>query len=461
MGSGAVERDVNERLLLIAAGVALAVLLVIGVISALRARRAPRRRGGRRSVRERRHDNAASPALPAPAFPPPAASPALPSRMFPPPPALRSGVSPARVDGPPASESVDPRSPLDQCLALYGEQLYADAVMLATSVLAREGGAGDAHETAALWSVTALARAALGDDDGARAAFDSAIAAAPPTERPVYQRHLAGLALATATRLLARADGSGDIGGEEQALAFRQAVAWCTVGLAAVPGDEALATTLATARDGMWPTTERLARMLMHRGDFARARRMVRDALADAALPEWRRDAFESLLAATFSGEVGRLTAEAIRSVRAQTDTEVVVGLERAEAMLTVIPGGSLTPARRAEVTRRLGWGYTALGMRRLEGGEHERAVDPLLRAIGFEGADPERLEETHAALARALTGATDARLLNIEALIRAGDPDAASREAQALQEFLEACASRGARSDLVEPLLARARGVA
>ncbi len=445
----------NERMVFMIAGAALAVLLVVGLLAVLRStHRGRRRRGGRRTGADRTRGQRPPPAIEE--KPPPSPSRPVGPRVPLPSSTSTGGMPAAR----PASGIDESGFPLERCLALHGDRHYEEVLALATPALDRAAGGASAHELAALWSVTALARQALGDDDGARAAFDAAIAAAPPTERPTYQRHLAALALAAATRLLTRAEASADLAGEEQAAAFREAVAWCTVGLIAAPGDEALDAALAAARAGVWPAVERLATTIMHRGEFTRARRMAREALADPALPQDRREAFEVLIAATFSGEIGRLTAEAIRSVRAQTDADVLAGLERAEAMLTAIPGDSLTPARRGEVTRRLWWGYTTVGLRRLEAGESARAVDPLLRALAFESADPERREETHAALGRALGEITDARLEEIDALVRSGDPDAARSRARDLEEFLEECAGRGARREILDPLVARARAV-
>ena len=321
----------NERMVFMIAGAALAVLLVIGLLTVLRStRRAHRRRGGRRSGTERTRSQRPGPAPEGRTVAPEDTRPFSPAKgpRIPPPSSTPGVVTPPVAT---VSSIEESSSALERCLALHGDRRYEEVIALATPALERAAdglgpGAASAHELAALWSVTALARQALGDDDGARAAFEAAIAAAPPTERPTYQRHLAALALAAATRLLTRAEASADLAGEEQALAFREAVAWCTVGLIAAPGDEALNAALAAARAGVWPAVERLATAIMHRGEFTRARRMAREAIADPALPGDRREAFERVIAATFSGEIGRLTAEAIRSVRAQGDADVLAG---------------------------------------------------------------------------------------------------------------------------------------
>src|SRR2546430_2691703 len=103
----------------------------------------------------------------------------------------------------PAPEAKPGRdSPLvDACFALYQEKRFGEVVSVGEETLAKLGvewPASVSHETAALWSVVGLAKQALGDDDGARSALESAIHAAPEVERATYRRHLATLALDSA-----------------------------------------------------------------------------------------------------------------------------------------------------------------------------------------------------------------------------------------------------------------------
>src|SRR5207302_812680 len=82
--------------------------------------------------------------------------------------------------------------------------------------------------------------------------------------------------------------------------------------------------------------------------------------------------------------------------------------LRRAEELLETIPDEALPPKRREEVDQRLWWGYTRLSVRRLEAGDYEDAVDPLVRALKLPDVSPDRQSETRAALVRALEGVAD-----------------------------------------------------
>ena len=149
---------------------------------------------------------------PAPGLgPPPEVLAAEPAAPPPPPAPAPAGPAP----GPVADRgTADSSLPLEECFSLYQDKRYADVIAQAALALERDAEAGRrgptvAHEVAALWSVTGLSRQALDDEEGARAAFEAAIHAAPASERPTYERHLAALALTVARRLIARADTCG------------------------------------------------------------------------------------------------------------------------------------------------------------------------------------------------------------------------------------------------------------
>ena len=94
-----------------------------------------------------------------------------------------------------------------------------------------------------------------------------------------------------------------------------------------------------------------------------------------------------------------------------------------------------LPPKRREEVDQRLWWGYTKLGMRRVESGEYEDALDPLIHALRYGEIGPDRQAETRSALARALEGVADVRAL----AIRLGIEDRVWFEGQVGQDDLPA----------------------
>jgi len=372
-------------------------------------------------------------------LPPPAPRVAEPAAVAPPVPV------PAPADArphPAATPGAASDLPLEECFALYQDRRYAEVIAQATVALARYGEAGTgnpklAHEVAALWSVTGLSRQALADEEGARAAFEDAIHAAPASERPTYERHLAALALTVARRSIARAEAVPETAGGDRTGALRNAVGWLRQALACAPDDAHLAQALDRARAGLWDSYARFTAALIQRQEFHGARRVIREALADEDLPADRQEAFSDLLAATFSGEIGQLTAHAIRVMQAEHEREALASLARAEALLGSIPTETLTPKRREEVNRRLWWGYTRLGARRVASGEYEDAVEPLFHALKLGDADPEQQQEARAALVQALDGVTEARVESIDHLLRVGDRDGAARESDRLRRLL------------------------
>jgi hypothetical protein len=298
---------------------------------------------------------------------------------------------------------------VDECFALHQAGQYADVVQLATAAL--DGSdtrrSGDAHDRAALWSVVALARQSLGEDAKARTALEAAVAAAPEADRPTYQRQLGALAEAVARRLLAEAEQHPRGDSEECLAAIRSATAWLDDGVAAVPGDATLTDLSQQARERLWRTCERAVVTLLQRQDFTAARRLLHDALVDSSFPAPLVERFRVMYTGTFGGEIGQLTAQAIRSVHDDRDADALGALRRAEAMLATLDDEALSAKRREEVERRLWWVYGRLGERRLEAGEFEAALEPLVHAVGYD-VGTERHEEMRSLLERALDGCVD-----------------------------------------------------
>jgi tetratricopeptide (TPR) repeat protein len=417
---------------------------------------------------------AASPAPPNPAGPPrepvtppppvaPYTVPATTSPVL----AAVERVEPTVVDDPPAHAPVDisaeatidvASAPLEQCFELYEQQRFAEVVDHGTRALeaavAQTSEATTAHEQAALWSLVGLSKQALGDEEEARAALEHAVRVAPAPERPAYQRHLGALALTVGRKCMARAELMPETAGHERLAALRSAVMWFRQGLAAVLEDETLAHTLARARQVLWDAYRQLAMAFIQRQEFPTARRLVREALAMEDLPDDRCDAFRELLATTFSGEIGQLTAHAIRVMQGEHEREALAALQRAEALLGSIPDEALTPKRRLEVNRRLWWGYTQLGVRRVESGQFEDALEPLFHALKIGEAEPAGQQETRTALVRALESVTEARAESIDQLLQQGQRDAAVEESVRLRRLLREGLEVGlSRTDLTHAL--------
>ncbi len=317
-----------------------------------------------------------------------------------------------------------------------------------------------AEDIARLWSLLALSRQALGDEEGAQSAFEEAIHTAPEDDRPTYQAQMTALTASVSRRLLARAEQAAEGAGEEQIRQLRHAVVWLRQGLAQVPGDTELTAALERARHGLRASYSQTATVLIQRQEFHRARRLIREGLADEEFPRDRRGHFMELMAVTFTGEIGQLTASAIRTLEEEREGEALSFLQRAEGILGTMPPETLTPKRREDVNRRLWWGYTKVGIRRVEAREFEQALEPLFHALKIGGIDPERQQETREALVRALEGVADARGALITRLAKDGNRGAAVEEAERLKTLMRESLERGLSQQELSLALTKARRV-
>ncbi|MGH7309022.1 MAG: hypothetical protein ACREK6_10050 [Candidatus Rokuibacteriota bacterium] len=323
--------------------------------------------------------------------------------------------------------------PVERCYALYEAQQFTEVVTQATAAL-EAGTASPGEDAARLWGVVGLARQALGEPGPARAALEAAIAAAPPGEHATWERHLAVLALRMGRERSAWAQNPSLADGEERLAAIRDALRWLERGLEIAPEDEALSAAQASAREALWPACERVALELIQRQEYERARQVLQQALAAIPAPPADLElTLRELLSGTYGGEVGQLTAEALRRMRDGKEAEALATLERAEELLAVIPTEGLPERRRQELERRLWWSYTKVGIRWLEGDMYEEALSPLLHALRFGSVGPNRLEETRRPLVRALENLVDAWYAPVERLTHEGS----RHEAQALCERL------------------------
>ncbi|HEV8586043.1 MAG TPA: hypothetical protein VGT02_13835 [Methylomirabilota bacterium] len=351
---------------------------------------------------------------------------------------------------------------VDRCFELYQAQRYADVVTIAAAALGTDAPPGrrpvDGQEAAALWSILALAQQALGDHPAARTALEAAIDTAPEAEQATYQRQLATLAHAVAQDLVASAGKRTAPDSENRVSDLRDALAWLERGRAAVPGDAALRDLTAAVEALIWPAYEQVVMALVQRQEFRTARRLLRDALDHPRVPPARAETFREMFSGTFSGEIGQLTAQAIRSMQEARETEALGALERAEGLLETIHDEALPPKRREEVDRRLWWGYNKLGLRRLEAGAFEEAVEPLFRALRLAGTAPDRQSETRAALVQAFEGWTDARALAIREVADGGDREAAVVQSDKLWTRLRAALAEGLSERDLGGAFARAR---
>ena len=367
-----------------------------------------------------------------------------------------AGASPVPAGSTDAASLVQRDSSLvERCFALYQEKRFDEVVTIAEDALTRGRADAIPRETAALWSVVGLAKQGLGDDDGAHAALESSIATAPDSERPTYRRHLATLALDAAQARTARA-GSHDVG--DRMGVIRTAIAWTERGLSAVPWDPGLIDAREAAHDALWQAYEQATTALLQRQEFSGARQLLREALDDPKLPAARAAGFRGLLSGTFGGEIGQLTAQAILNMQEGRESEALGTLRRAEELLETIPPDSLPSTRRDEVDQRLWWGYAELGSRRLDAGDYEEALDPLVHALRFTSIGADRQAETRAAVVRTLEGIAAVRALSIRRLAEAGNRDEAIVAAGELHGLVKRGVELGLSEDELTAAFARVR---
>jgi hypothetical protein len=144
-----------------------------------------------------------------------------------------------------------------------------------------------------------------------------------------------------------------------------------------------------------------------------------------------------------------------MRSVQEGKDAQALEALERAERLSEALPSGAVAEERREEFERRLWWGYTRVGLRRIETGSFEAALEPLFRALRLGGLDEERLIETRGALARALEGVVDDGARTIREL-GVGDLRAAQNEIEKLVAHLQTSLEHGKKPDELRDAFAK-----
>ncbi|HYE92168.1 MAG TPA: hypothetical protein VEA38_14160, partial [Terriglobales bacterium] len=326
---------------------------------------------------------------------------------------LRLVEEPARVEAVAAEPARPPVLPIETCLAMYREHRYAEVVSLGSAALEVHAGmaavSNRSDEAAALQDLVGLSKQEMGDREGARTAFSAAIAGADAQVRPTYVRHLLTLVRGVVEGVNVRDDDG------VRMRELRGCLGAVETALATVPDDESLAAVQKAVREALTKLCEQLvARAVEDEGDAA-ARDLVLEVLADDAMPAPWRDKLREQLAAASSAEIGQLTAYAIRAVQEGKDADALDALERAERLAGSLPGGAVAEERREELDRRLWWGYTKVGLRRVETKKFEGALEPLFRALRLGALDEERLSESRAALVRALDGLVDARWPEIQ----------------------------------------------
>ena len=371
------------------------------------------------------------------------------------------------VEPSPAQPPASAEPELEESLVARGFVLvkagqFSEAVLLAQEALEASKSAETlvpttraAQERARLWGVVGLGRAGLDDVEGARFAFEEAIALAPGTERLIWERHLVELALAIGRRSLAGVDAESH---PEHLATLRSAMEWLERGLDVAPDDPDLRATLTAARDALWPAHETIVKALVQRQEFGEARRVLADAMADPECPPERQGAFRRLLGRTMGGEVAQAAVEAGTHLQSGRADDAMAALVRAQGLLEAVPADALSPRRRQELERRLWEGYVALGIHQVDAGTPDAALDPLFRAVAFTEVASERREEARGLLVRALGEIVEARSTEIVRLVAAGDTTVAAIQGEKLWSLLRSTVDQGLPEDLLEEAFAKVR---
>jgi hypothetical protein len=202
-----------------------------------------------------------------------------------------------------AAEAVDSEAaeaelpPVERAFAMLKEQRLGEVITLAERQLKamKSGGASatSAQDAAQLWGLTGVAKQGLDDFEGARFAFEEAIAVASGHQRPTWEGHLVALTLVVGRRAVAAA---GNASPADRVASLTSAIEWLERGLAISPNDPELRDVATAAREALWAAHEAVVNGLLQRHEIAGARRALEDVIADPECPPDRRLAFCRLL---------------------------------------------------------------------------------------------------------------------------------------------------------------------
>jgi len=282
--------------------------------------------------------------------------------------------------------------------------------------------------------------AALDDPDGA------GWAACPP--------RLAALSVRVGRRLLELAERAPE-GAQERITGPRLAQVWLRWRLAAVPGDGAPTALLEHASEALGDGYWEVARALIRRRDFGEARALVQQGVERGELPADRGQTLLETLSAALFEEIERLTRPAIRGIA--DETQAVVALETAQAMLAGLGDGTL-PAQRTAILRRLWRGYAKLGLRRLKSGNFDAAVEALFHALGMREIDARRQRQVRDALVRTLEGIAEADAETIPGLLAEGERAPATERVQRLILHIQRAREEGISREELDAATNKAR---
>jgi len=235
---------------------------------------------------------------------------------------------------------------------------------------------------------------------------------------------------------------------------LRLATALLRVASGLAPSDTELSSRLRQSREAQWLAYEQCASTLLGRRDFVGAHHVIQEALGAGVLPPARESSFRDLLWTSVTGEIGRLTGQALNP-EVETE-EQVARLAEAESIIRDLPEDALTEVKGEDLVRRVWWGYMKLGTQRVEARDLDGALEPLYRALRLGEVDADRQQETRRLLLETLDGIVDRWSAGIRRLAADGNQAGARREATQLAELIDDAGRRGLAGDDLAAVTAR-----
>jgi tetratricopeptide (TPR) repeat protein len=357
---------------------------------------------------------------------------------------------PAAEPAPGVAPAADQGWIVDRCRTLIADGRFEDAVSTAMIVLEQPDTAAAAL-TSPLWRQVAAARDRMGDREGALTAFRTAIEAAPESDRAGLRQECETWASIVARDLLAAVPEEGDR--YAPLVAARTFVESAQTLVQASPPLDAARAELDVA---FWPAYETHVRTLIADRDPAEAYRLATEALSDPALPPPRRPTFEEFRVETLAARIIVLAERAVLAVEESREWEAVGALERGETLLR--SASSLPADRRDDAAARLAAAYARLGAHRVDAGEFEDAVDPLLRSLRLSKADTPARDEARSAMVKALQGVVESRVEIIRDVAATGNTESAAAQAEKIWTLLRAGIAAGVPQEPLNGAIATAR---
>jgi hypothetical protein len=330
-----------------------------------------------------------------------------------------------------------------ECARLYREAQDVDVVALAEGCVPASGPAVPDHAIAAVLALRGLAHRRQGSPERAAEMLGLAVERLP-AETEMAPAALGPVAALAGRELSAGADASA--AGPGVLVELRLATALLRVASGLAPSDTDLSSRLRQSREAQWLAYEQCASTLLGRRDFAGAHRVIQEALGAGVLPPARESSFRDLLWTSVTGEIGRLTGQALNpEVEVE---EQVARLAEAEGIIRDLPEDALTESKGEDLVRRVWWGYMKLGTQRVEARDLDGALEPLYRALRLGEVDADRQQETRRLLLETLDGIVDRWSAGIRRLAADGNQAGARREAKQLAELIDDAGRRGLAGD-------------